>query len=196
MLEFLKRIKTYLEVSHVAPISRRYFIMNGFDGTMIILGIVIGAHVSGVSSTAWIVTTGLGASLAMGVSGFFSAYVTERAERVKIMNDLERSMLKKLDKTVIGRASRFASFWTALVNGFSPFILAIIALIPFFLTIPGIMPVDYAIQSSMGIALFILFMLGVFLGRVSKENILVSGLKMLLAGLFLTLISFAFKLIS
>jgi predicted membrane protein (TIGR00267 family) len=196
MLEFLKRIKTYLEVSRVAPISRRYFIMNGFDGTMIILGIVVGAHVSGVSSAAWVITAGLGASFAMGISGFFSAYVTERAERVKIMNDLERSMLKKLDKTVIGRASRFASFWTALVNGFSPFILAIIALIPFFLTIPEIVPVDYAVYSSMGITLFILFMLGVFLGRVSKGNIFVSGLKMLLAGLFLTLISFIFKLIS
>jgi len=196
MSEFLKKIKIYFELSKVAPISRRYFVMNGFDGAMIILGIVIGAYLAGTSNPIWIITTGLGASVAMGLSGFYGAYATEEAERIRTLNNLEKSMLKKLDKSIIGRAGKFATVWVALIDGLSPFFIAIISLIPFIFSILGFIPVVHAIYFSMGITLFILFLLGIFLGKISKKNIIISGIKMLLVGLILTLISFVFKLVA
>jgi len=196
MIGFFNRVKTYLKLSGVIPISRRYFVMNGFDGAMIILGIVIGAYISGTTDAFFIVATGLGASLAMGLSGFYGAYATEEAERIRVLNNLEKSMLKKLDKTIIAKANKFASLWVALVDALSPFLIAIIGLIPFFFSISGIISIKDAVYSSIGLILFLLFLLGVFLGRISKKNIIISGLKMLFVGLILTLISFFFKSIS
>ena len=128
-----------------------------------------------------------------------AAYVkiqTEEAERIRTLKNLERSMLKKLDKSIIGRAGKFATVWVALVDGLSPFFIAIISLIPFIFSILGFIPVVHAIYFSMGITLFILFLLGIFLGKISKKNIIISGIKMLLVGLILTLISFVFKLVA
>jgi len=195
MRKFFSRIRIYLNLSGVIPISRRYFVMNGFDGAMIILGIVIGAHISETTNAFFIVATGLGASLAMGLSGFYGAYATEEAERKRVLNNLEKSMLKKLDKTIIAKANRFASLWVALVDAFSPFLIAIIGLIPFFFSISGIISVKDAVYSSMGLILFLLFLLGAFLGKISKKNVIISGLKMLFVGLILTFISSIFRII-
>lgn len=195
MLEFLNKVRTYLKLSKVTPIGRRYFIMNGFDGAMIILGIVIGVYISGVKDSLVVIATGLSASLAMGLSGFYGAYATEEAERARMLNNLEKSMLKKLDKTIIAKANKFASVWVALIDAFSPFLIAMIGLIPFFLTIPGIISFNHAMYSSIGLILFVLFLFGVFLGEISKKNIIISGLKMLFIGVILALISFIFKFI-
>jgi len=43
-MKFLEKIKRYINISGITPISRRYFIMNAFDGATTILGIVIGAY--------------------------------------------------------------------------------------------------------------------------------------------------------
>jgi len=196
MFEFLKKFKYYLNISKVTPISRRCFVKNGFDGAMTALGIIVGAYISSVTNSLWIISAGIGVSIAMGLSGFFGAYITEESERSITLNNLEKSMLKKLDKSVIGKAEKFATLWVALIDGLSPFIIAMISLIPFVLSILKIIPISYAIYSSLGITLFILFLLGIYLGRVSKKNIMISGFKMLVAGLILTLISFFFKLAS
>jgi len=57
----------------MAPIARRYFIKNGFDGSLTILGIIVGSWIVGVVEPEIIVTARLGACLAMGVSGIFGA---------------------------------------------------------------------------------------------------------------------------
>ena len=193
-MSFLDRIRTYFQISNVAPIARRCFVKNGFDGAMTALGIVIGAYVSSTTNSLWIISAGVGVSVAMGLSGFFGAYITEESERSITLNKLEKSMLKKLDKSVIGRAEKFAILWVALIDGMSPFIIAMISLIPFILSTFNILAFSYAFYSSIGIILIILFFLGAYLGEVSKKNIVISGLKMLLAGLLLTILSFFLKI--
>ena len=56
----------------MTPIARRYFIKNGFDGSMTVLGIIVGSWIVRVTEPEIIVTAGLGACLAMGVSGAVS----------------------------------------------------------------------------------------------------------------------------
>ena len=194
MSNFLDKFRIYFKISNVAPIARRCFVKNGFDGAMTALGVVIGAYISNTSNPLWIISAGVGVSIAMGLSGFFGAYITEESERSITLQNLEKFMLKKLDKSVIGKAERFATLWVALIDGMSPFIIAMISLIPFLLASLSQIPFLHALYSSIGIILVILFLLGVYLGKVSKKNILLSGFKMLLAGLCLTILSFVFKI--
>ena len=191
---FFEKCKDYLNISKVAPIARRCFVKNGFDGAMTALGVVIGAYISSATDSLWIISAGVGVSIAMGLSGFFGAYITEESERTITLNKLEKSMLKKLDKSIIGEAKKFATLWVALIDGMSPFVMAMISLIPFILSAFNLLPFLNALYSSIGIILTILFLLGVYLGRVSKKNLIICGLKMLLAGLLLTILSFIFKI--
>ncbi|MCK4434143.1 VIT1/CCC1 transporter family protein, partial [Candidatus Bathyarchaeota archaeon] len=85
-MNLLDKINRYIRISEIAPISRRYFIMNAFDGATTILGIVVGAYVAEITSESLVILSGLGATLAMGLSGFAGAYMTEEAEREKKIN--------------------------------------------------------------------------------------------------------------
>lgn len=193
-MKFLDQIKHYIRISEVGPISRRYFIMNAFDGATTVLGVVVGAYVAGIPNEFWIIWSGLGVTLAMGLSGFTGSYMAEEAEGAKRLNSLEKSMLIELKKSVVGKANRFASLWAALIGGGAPALTGGICLIPFCFSSSGLFPVSLAVQISVGLALSIMFVLGVFLGKISNRNMFVHGTKMLLVGVILTAIFFALKL--
>lgn len=192
-MKFLEKLRRYMRISEIAPISRRYFIMNAFDGATTILGIVIGAYVAEITSEFLVIWSGLGATLAMGLSGFVGAYMTEEAEREKKLKTLEKSMLTELKNSVVGRASRFASLWAGIVDGISPALAAVTCLTPFFLSSLHVFSIGFAIQLSVAIALSIMFLLGVFLGRISKRNMFFHGAKMLFVGLIITIVFLALK---
>jgi len=194
-MKFLEKIRRYIKISEVAPISRRYFIMNAFDGATTILGIVIGAYAAGITNEFWVIWSGLGVSLAMGLSGFAGAYMTEEAEREKKLNALEKSMLIELKDSVIGKASRFASLWAGIVDGVSPALTALVCLTPFFLSSHGFFSINFAIPLSVAMALTTMFLLGVFLGKISNRNMLFHGAKMLFVGLIITFIFLVLKII-
>ncbi len=194
-MKFLEKIRRYIKISEVAPISRRYFIMNAFDGATTILGIVIGAYAAGITNEFWVIWSGLGVSLAMGLSGFAGAYMTEEAEREKKLNALEKSMLTDLKDSVIGKASRFAALWAGIVDGVSPALTALVCLTPFFLSSHGFFSINFAIPLSVAMALTTMFLLGVFLGKISNRNMLFHGAKMLFVGLIITFIFLVVKII-
>lgn len=194
-MKFLEKIRRYIKISEVAPISRRYFIMNAFDGATTILGIVIGAYAAEITNELWVIWSGLGVSLAMGLSGFAGAYMTEEAEREKKLNALEKSMLTDLKDSVIGKASRFAALWAGIVDGVSPALTALVCLTPFFLSSHGFFSINFAIPLSVAMALTTMFLLGVFLGKISNRNMLFHGAKMLFVGLIITFIFLVLKII-
>ncbi|MDH4221562.1 MAG: hypothetical protein OEY39_03260 [Candidatus Bathyarchaeota archaeon] len=194
-MKLLEKIRNYIKISEVAPISRRYFIMNAFDGATTILGIVVGAYAAGITNEFWVIWSGLGAALAMGLSGFAGAYMTEEAERAKKLNSLEKSMLTELKNSVVGKASRFASLLAGIIDGMSPALAAVVCLAPFFLSAFGSFSINFAIQLSVATALAIMFLLGVFLGRISSRNMFFHGVKMLFVGLVLMLIFLVLKAI-
>jgi predicted membrane protein (TIGR00267 family) len=180
--ELIKRIKLYIQITEMGPIARRYFVKNGFDGSMTMLGIIVGAWVVNVTEPEIIVTAGLGACLAMGISGVSGAYMTERAERKRDLKKLETAMMTKLNDSVITDATAFVSFYAALVDGGSPILTALVSLSPFFLLLNELIGVQTAYMSSLAVTLVTLFMLGIYLGRIAKENALLYGLQTLVAG--------------
>lgn len=147
------------------------------------LGIILGASASGLANAKFVIGTGLGASFAMGVSGFSGAYMTERAERKRRLRTLRRAMLSDLRRSVHVKASSAASIWAALIDGVSPAIAAAAPMIPYALTLFDIIPSWLALSASMLSILAILFMLGAFLGKISRENVVIAGLRMLAVGL-------------
>lgn len=184
----LQQLREYDDIAEISEIARRYFAMNAFDGVLTIIGVVMGNYTAGVRSPAIVISTGLSTCMAMGISGLWGAYLTESAERKRSLDILENHTLSDLSGTKIGRASRAAVIIVALVDGLAPFAAALLVLSPFFFsTLLGEITISYYL--SLGVALATLFALGAFLGRVSKDSLILSGLKMIGAGLVAILLS-------
>jgi len=181
-LQLLKeKVGQYDDIANIAEIARRSFGNNAFDGILTMIGVLIGSMASGVKDPRVVIITGLTTSVAIMISGAWGAYLTEISERKKSLNELGRSTLTDLNGSLIDRASRFAALAVSLVDGLSPFLGAILVLIPFFFS--SLFPDIYILYySSLGAALLALFALGVWLGYVAEENLFIYGLKTLLAG--------------
>lgn len=180
---YYKEIGSYLRVTKAQQILRRYFAMNAFDGAMTSLGVVIGAYISHIADPSSVIGIILISGVAMMVSGFSGTYLTESAERNHSLNELEDAMLVNLDNTIYGKASRFVPIFAAIVDGGAPFIASIPSVIPFYLSTFGLIPIFSAFIASIMASLLSLFTLGVYLGRVSGDNIWASGFKMVIAGI-------------
>lgn len=177
----VQKVNQYNDIANIGEIARRSFGNNAFDGILTMLGVLIGSLTSGVTNGQVVITTGLSTSFAIMISGAWGAYLTESSERKKSLDELGRSTLTDLNGSRIGRASRFAALAVSVVDGLSPFLGAIIVLIPFFFS--SLFPdIQYIYYTSIAAALAALFALGVWLGHVAKENLISYGLKTLLAG--------------
>jgi len=184
----LQRILEYDSLANIGEIARRYFAMNAFDGVLTIIGVLMGNLTAGVNNPKIVVSTGLATSVAMGVSGLWGAYLTETAERKRGLVELSSQTLTDLNDTRIGRASRVAAVIVALVDGLSPFLAAMLVLTPFFMV--GIFPaITWVYYTSLGMALLTLFALGLFLGHISHENLILYGAKTIIAGVVSIIIS-------
>ncbi len=190
MVGLRKRLKEYAEISGIDEISRRYFVMNAFDGALTMLGIVIGAYIANIKNPSSIISAGIAGSLAMAISGISGAYMAERAERLKKLKTLERAMLKDLRDSIHYRSHRFAMIMASLTDGLSPFLAAMIVLSPFFLVELSVISWDLAFRASIVITLVLLFFMGVYLGKISEENMIVYGLEMVIIGLLTGFICF------
>lgn len=178
----IEKANEYNDIANIAEIARRSFGNNAFDGILTMIGVMIGSFTSGINNPKVVITTGLSTSIAIMISGAWGAYLTESAERKKDLKELGRSTLTDLNGSRIGRAGRFAAFAVAIVDGLSPFIGAILPLFPFFFSylFPNI---QYVYYTAFSIALIALFALGIWLGNIAKENLILYGLKTLLAGI-------------
>lgn len=182
------QFQEYDRLVGISHIARRYFAMNAFDGVLTIIGVLMGNFTARVESARIVVSTGLATCVAMGVSGLWGAYLTEAAERQRGLVELSRHTLSDLNHTKVGRASRAAVIVVALVDGFSPFLAALIVLVPFFFS--GLFPsIRWVYFTALGTALAALFALGMFLGRTSQANVLFYGVKTIVAGIISILIS-------
>ncbi len=192
-LTYVEQVKAYNKIANISKIVRRYFAVNGFDGVITSIGILVGNYIIGVKEYKHVVITGMAICISLGVSGVWSAYNSETAERKKEMYDLEESMLYNLDETIISRAQKFAVALLAAVNGLSPVIMAFIPLIPFLLG--KFIPINICYYSGFTLAFLILFGIGLFLGKISRSNLIVSGIKMIIAGGFCIALSLLLKLV-
>jgi predicted membrane protein (TIGR00267 family) len=178
----ISEIRRYIKISKSSKIARRYFIMNCFDGTLTMLGILFGAYLAGSENVTVIVSAGVGAAIALGVSGATSAYMTEDAERSKEIKRLESAMLIKLDNTIYEIANRFAKFYLAAVNGISPVITSVVILSPFLTSSLNSFDIWEMYHISFAVIGLLFFLLGIYIGRIGGKSIWKKGLQMLFIG--------------
>ena len=171
-------------------ITRRAFVNNAFDGALTILGILMGNIVLGATDPRLVISTGLSACLAMGMSGAFGRYLSERAERKRTLRQMERYMFTDLSGSILERESDKKVLMISLIDGLSPALAAVIPLIPFFLAQSVLISVEVGVIASFVLDFFVLFILGVFLGRVSGENVLLHGMLVVAVGFITSLIIF------
>ncbi|RLI88408.1 MAG: hypothetical protein DRO62_03745 [Candidatus Altiarchaeales archaeon] len=183
-------IVKYLRILKEEEIARRYFVMNSFDGVLVALGVVIAMYLTGIDEPRIVIVSCLGAAIAIAVSGVWSAYAAERAERMKALRELEKHMLKDLEETRIGKRVQMMSFLIALVNGLSPLFISLVLIFPFVISQLGLLPLELAFYSSITLILTTLFLLGVFVAKIGEENLIKSGIKMVLAGIVVGAIIF------
>lgn len=177
---FNKKKHLILHVLRARSIARRYFITNGFDGALTILGMLTGFYTSGMTELPVAISAILGATIALFISGLSSAYLSEKAEREKELRELEQALVTDLNESDYGKASRYLPILVALVNGFSPLLLSLLIILPLFLAEQGYLSNSSPFINSIAVALICVFFLGVYLGKVSKTFWLWSGLRTLI----------------
>ncbi len=158
---------------------RRYFVVNGFDGALTMLGLIMGFYVSDPVELTVVITTCLATAFALGMSGISSAYISEAAERRHTLVELEKAMVTSMDESYHARAAIWIPWLVALVNGIAPLIIALIIILPLWLAQKGMVLVLSPMATAMLVAMLIVFLLGVFLGRIGGTFWLWSGLQSL-----------------
>jgi predicted membrane protein (TIGR00267 family) len=173
----IQQFLLFLRITRSSGIIRRYFVVNGFDGALSTLGLVMGFYVGNVSDTAIMFSACFGTAVALGISGVSSAYISEAAEMQKSLAELETSMVESLDGTPHVKAARTMPYIIALVNGLSPFLISLLIVSPLWLP-PALLPVQLnPLHGCIVLAFVAIFLLGTFLGKVSGVMWMWSGIK-------------------
>ena len=188
MFSRLKRLQRALTRDDVRSISRRYFISNGFDGALTSVGVTVGSYLSGVPDGLTVFKIGIGAAIGLGISGVWSVWEIERAEKRAELMRIEHAMLIDLDETRIQRQKAGARRINALMSGIGPIIGVVLPMIPFLFEKPFLGMRD-ATLVSISVAVAILFMFGVYLADISGQNWIVAGARMGLAGIVVAVLT-------
>lgn len=190
MSDHLGDVRAALRDPDVRSISRRYFISNGFDGTLTSIGIVVGAYLSGVPDGLTVFNVGIGAAVGLGTSGVWSVWEIERAEKQAELLRIERAMLTDLDDTEVQRRQETARLVNAVMSGIGPLIGILLPLLPFLLEGATLTMLEATVTGvAVGVAL--LFAFGAYLGAISKQRWVVAGIRMALAGVVVALVNVA-----
>ena len=163
-------------------IVRRYIIINSFDGTLTVLGIILAEFIIGTRDPKIIILPIIGAGIAMCISGIWGAYFAELAESKRYLENLEKHLIRDLDGTKIDKKMKKETLLVALVDGFSPLLVSLVLISPF------IFFNKYSYYISFLISIVVLFILGFFVGSIARENKILYGVKMLASGVFIAFI--------
>jgi predicted membrane protein (TIGR00267 family) len=143
------------------------------DGLITILGVVIGVATA-TESSAIVVISGVIVGVANSIGNCFGFYASELAERAEHIQ--ENQHVSSMAET---RRSTFLAFVTSLAS-------MSVLVVPFAL----LTSLSHAMSVSLGIALAMLFGLGVSVGRLSREGPWKFGIRYVLLGLIGAALSF------
>lgn len=169
------------------PTIRRYLVNTIFDSTFVMLGIIIGSAFSSDPNIRLTVVTILTSSVALGISTGVSTYEAENLEQNKRIDEIERAMLRPLDDTHIGRSARSSMLLISFVIFLAPLLVGLVILSPFLLLNEEIVTAAWI---AIALAIGVLFITGVLMGRSGGRNPLVQGARMAFIGAIAFVICF------
>jgi predicted membrane protein (TIGR00267 family) len=170
--------------------ARRAFANNAFDGALTFLGILMGNLVLSEFHPSTVIRIGLSTCLAIGMSGAFGRFLSERAERKRSLKKIEKNMFTDLSGSSLEREAKKKTITISIIDGVSPALAAVVPLSPFFLAQASVISVNVSIVASLALVFIVLFGLGIFLGKTSEENALLYGGLVVAVGFITSLIIF------
>lgn len=181
-------LRDLLKREDIRSISRRYFISNGFDGTLTSIGVIVGSVLSGIPDGLTLIKIGVGAAIGLGTSAVWSVYEIERAETKAEIQRIEQAMLIDLDDTQVQREHRGARIVHATMSGLGPLIGVLVPLVPF--AFEGtLLTMEQAGLFGVSLGIGILGVFGAYMGSISGQSWHIAALRMAVAGLFVAVIN-------
>ena len=184
------KIGEILDILKDEGIARRFFVMNSFDGILTVLGVLIAMYLFDEKNPNFIILSCIAPAIALTISGIWSAYTIERAERKRELGMIEKQMLRSLKETKISRRLNLLVILNSLINGISPLIVSVFTISPFLFSLTKLISIKMAFYIAFTIALLILFSLGIFVGEIGGFNKLIMGLSMVIIGITIALIMY------
>ena len=184
----LARFRRVFSREEVRSITRRYFVANGFDGTLTSIGVVVGTYLAGVTDGVAVIGIGLGAAVGLGTSGVWSVWEIERAEALAQRRRVEASMLTDLEGTRIERDQRTAQIIHATASATGPVFAILLTLTPFLL-VNVVLTLAQAVVVSVLLGIGILATFGAYMGSISEQRWYVTAVRMGLAGVVVAAIN-------
>ena len=150
-----------------------YAIRGLLDGTLATLGVVIGAR---GAASAIIIAAGISGGVANSLSNILAAFSAQRANMLQNIKRVEDAMIEKdLDETSFYKKQQHKVFIKSLMDGTATVLGALVPVLPYFFFSP-----DLAMYTAIAITSVLGFWIGIFMGKLSKQNIIYMGLKMAL----------------
>jgi len=178
----LANLRELLKDEDVRSISRRYFISNGFDGTLTTIGIIVGSFLGGSQSSMEIVRVVAGGTVGLAASGVWSVWEIERAEKLAELKAVEEKMLTGLEGTALHDRKGDARKVNAMMSGLGPTIGMLLPIIPYFFV--GVaLSMMWATVIGVLIGVSLLFVFGAYMGNLSEQNWVIAGLRTGVVGL-------------
>jgi predicted membrane protein (TIGR00267 family) len=181
-------LRSLLGREDVRSISRRYFVSNGFDGTLTSIGVIVGAILAGIPDGLTVVKIGSGAAVGLTTSAVWSVWEIERAETKAERRRMEADMLTDLDGTRVEREQRGARVIHATASGLGPLIGVLVPLVPFLFE-GTVLTMAEAGLGGVGLGIGMLASFGAYMGSISGQRWYVSAIRMGLAGLVVAVIN-------
>jgi len=166
----------------VQSISRRYFISNGFDGTLTSIGIIVGSFLGGNQTGLEIVRIVAGGTIGLAASGVWSVWEIERAEKLTELQRVEEKMLTSLEGTRLHDRKADARKINAFMSGLGPTIGMLLPILPYFF-VDVALSMLWATVLGVFIGVALLFVFGAYMGNLSEQNWVVAGLRTGVVGL-------------
>ena len=182
ILDRFRQLRAAWAKDEVKSISRRYFISNGFDGTLTAVGITVGSYLSGVSSGATVFKVAAGAAVGLATSGVWSVWEIEKAEKLAQLHDLEETMLTELEGTQIHELKKQGRVVNAAMSGTGPVLGVLLTASPFLLE-GWLLNMLQSTAVSVLMAVGLLSGFGVYMADISEQSKVKAGVRMGLAGL-------------
>ena len=179
----LGSLRSVMRRAKAGPSFRRFFINTLFDSTFMLLGIVVGSALTPESNVKVVLSTMLVSSLALGISTGVSVYEAESLEWKLKLEETEKAMLTKLENTGFAQLGKKAVILISILNFLTPLLSCGVTVVPFLMALGGLIKIDHAGYVSALLALSTLFLSGAYLGKKSKMNPWMKGLRMVILGI-------------
>jgi predicted membrane protein (TIGR00267 family) len=172
---------------------RGLFVTNSVDSIVSALGVNVGAYTPGIDVKVMILAV-LGGSISLSIiSGFMGVLLSERAERIRELKELERKLGASLRGSIYARATTIIPLYVALWSSTGMLLFPLVMVVPYLASLAGLIGVWEAFLASIAISLVSLMAIGGYLGVITGEGILISALRTLGLGLLVLIIVLVFK---